>query len=79
MAAKNWNPGLPQDVSYHPKDLLRGVTSRRRASLGSDAALDADADRDPEMPVDDYEELYRCVLDLDEQFLGGLLTTAVHC
>ncbi|EIE18194.1 putative pleiotropic drug resistance protein 3 [Coccomyxa subellipsoidea C-169] len=63
MAANHWNPGLHKDVSYHPKDLLRGVTSRRRASLGSDAALDADADRDPEMPVDDYEELYRVALE----------------
>lgn len=62
--ANNWKPGLHQDASYNPADLFRPHTSRRRMSLGSDAALDAEQDRDPEMPVDDYDELIRCAASL---------------
>ena len=66
MAANNWNTVLQQDIAYDPRDLLRSATSRRRVSLGSYAAQDAE-DRDPEEPVDDYEELYRCAPPLNCQ------------
>lgn len=66
MAANNWNTVMQQDIAYDPRDLLRSATSRRRASLGSYAAQDAE-DRDPEEPVDDYEELYRCAPPLNCQ------------
>lgn len=58
---KQWQPGLHQGSTYNPTDLMRGPPTRRRSSLGEDAALDAEEDRDPETQVDDYDELIRCV------------------
>lgn len=59
MTDNNWSPGFHQGVSYDPTDLFRNQTSRRRSSLGADAALGAESDRDPEEVVDDYDELVR--------------------
>lgn len=62
MADNNWSPGFHQGISYDPKDLFRNLSFRRGSSLGTDAALGADEDRDPEETVDDYDELVRCGL-----------------
>ncbi len=38
----------------------QGPTTRRRMSMGLDASMDPEEDRDPEGQVDDYDELIRC-------------------
>ncbi len=60
MGDNNFSPGFHQGVSYSPNDLFRRHSFRHRSSLGADAALGADEDRDPEEVVDDYDELVRC-------------------
>jgi hypothetical protein len=61
MGDDQWRPGLHSSSAYSPADLFRGQSLRRRSSLGTDAALDAEQERDPESQVDDYEELVRCL------------------
>ncbi|BDA47821.1 probable pleiotropic drug resistance protein 1 [Coccomyxa sp. Obi] len=68
MTDNNWCPGFHQGISYDPNDLFRNQCSRRRMSLGADAALGADEDRDPEEAVNDYDELVRVALERASTF-----------
>ena len=38
---------------------MQGPTTRRRMSMGLDASMEPDQDRDPEGQVDDFDELIR--------------------
>ena len=38
---------------------FQGPTTRRRMSMGLDASMNPEEDRDPEGQVDDYDELIR--------------------
>ena len=62
MGDDNFKPALNQGFAYD-RAILKGAHTRRRLSMGRDAALESEPDeeRDPEGPVTDYDELVRCV------------------
>ena len=61
MGDDNFRPALNQGFAYDGA-ILKGAHTRRRLSMGRDAALESEPDeeRDPEGPVTDYDELVRC-------------------
>jgi hypothetical protein len=60
MGDENFRPSLRQGFAYDA-EIFNGPATKRRISMGADAALESDQDRDPEGGVDDYDELVRCM------------------
>jgi len=58
MGDDKFRPSLNRGSAYS-MDVFTGPATRRRLSMGADAALHSDLDRDPEGPVEDYDELVR--------------------
>lgn len=58
MGDVNFRPSMQQGFAYNT-DILKGPATKRRISVGRDAAIDSDTDRDPEGTESDYDELVR--------------------
>ena len=54
----NFKPSLGRGSAYG-MDVFQGPSTRRRMSMGVDASMDTEQDRDPEGQVEDFDELVR--------------------
>ena len=55
----NFKPSLERGSAFS-LDVFQGPSTRRRMSMGMDAAVESEQDRDPEGQVEDFDELVRC-------------------
>ena len=63
----NFRPSLERGTAFG-LEVFNGPSTRRRMSMGMDAARESEQDRDPEGQVEDFDELVRCAESLSLLF-----------